>query len=441
MEDDLTLEEVLKMEKELSKLDTQGMGKLFGDLGDMDGLDDEGMEVQREQMLAEMRKYEENEGSWKRDAKKWAVTINAALITERCIDKAQLAGMGEEERISAILGVTHLHLDGAGLDRIENLEIVSNATHMFVQNNNISSLPNEFDWLTKLTHLNLAHNQLEKIEHLTVLDTLVALDVSYNKLRSLEVEELPRALETFDYRGNIALEAEEDEDKFLLSPLTGALRVCLLYLRELNGEEMAPMIEELRGEGAECDAPAVEDDAQPSAVSSSTEAVPAASSSSVGVSRIGALGTFEASGFKTEVNSIRDKLLTDHVKRRAERDRMLDHIINADVEDVGAADIDAFIAQDKVRRDDRSVDASFDVCGSIHEAVMHHKNVSTAGLDDELDAYRKDIAKKKEAVMERSKARRVVAEAGESATLQKARKELQVRQDKREKAASAAGRK
>jgi Leucine-rich repeat (LRR) protein len=105
-----------------------------------------------------------------------------------------------EEQAEKLLKLTHIHLDRENIVMIDNLaEYLGPITNLYLQHNLIERIEN-LEFLTNLKFLVLSNNQIEKIENLKCLKKLKFLDLSFNLIQEFNVEELPSSLIILDLR-------------------------------------------------------------------------------------------------------------------------------------------------------------------------------------------------------------------------------------------------
>ena len=104
-------------------------------------------------------------------------------------------------QMKALLGSARLRLDGLGVTRIDSLEAFAEATHLYLQRNDID-LMEGLDGLAALRFLCLAGNRIAAIEGLEELDALQLLDLRDNRIADLDGAYLPDGLRRLFLAGN-----------------------------------------------------------------------------------------------------------------------------------------------------------------------------------------------------------------------------------------------
>ena len=98
--------------------------------------------------------------------------------------------------------MTHISLEGKGIELIKNLEKCPGLTHIYLQENQIYTLVNDpFQGLKNLTQLSLYENRIDRMEGLLDLVNLRKLYLERNLISKLEGLEACRKLEEL-YLGN-----------------------------------------------------------------------------------------------------------------------------------------------------------------------------------------------------------------------------------------------
>ena len=83
--------------------------------------------------------------------------------------------------------MTHLHLDGQGLELVDNLGQCVNLSHVYLQDNLIYTLVNEpFKGLSKITQLSLYNNNIDRMEGFLDLVNLRRLYMEKNLLTKID---------------------------------------------------------------------------------------------------------------------------------------------------------------------------------------------------------------------------------------------------------------
>ena len=315
------------------------------------------IKMQRELILGELRKYEDEQGQWRKETKRSVQAISAVLLANKCLEKGEL---GEEETFKKLFTLTHIRLEDCNIEQIDNLDTVHQATHLSLQHNQIRVIE-ELEWLTNLVHLDLSHNRITTVEGLDMLANLTHLNLSHNPIDHLDVEEIPRSVTHIDLRGCPLISEEEAEEQ-----IRGLLQHHLENLQVFNG-----------GDGEILQ------------------------------------NTSKKSVLDVEVATTRNRLIAEHEEKCAERRNLVDRIYNADVENAAFGKV--------LEEEHKRFSSVFGEGGggggeiiekkeegniSLSSIADHQKKAGAALIDDKIGAFRESVKQQKMQMLQRSVARR-----------------------------------
>ncbi|KAL9646487.1 hypothetical protein ABK040_006481 [Willaertia magna] len=156
--------------------------------------------------------------------------ISATLVSEKnLLEKPN----GEEEFFNKLFSLTHLRLDRCNIAVIENIELYSNVTHIYLQyvgnfiiiinnlnfKNNIKELSHEFKFLPNLRFLALFNNKIQRIDdELKENEKLQYLDVSNNDITFIDFNALPKSLSILNLLNNSLNQGLEKETALEIFP-------------------------------------------------------------------------------------------------------------------------------------------------------------------------------------------------------------------------------
>lgn len=144
-------------------------------------------------------------------------------------DEKKPKKLDTDEQAEQLLKLTHIHLDRENIIAIDNLaEYLGPITNLYLQHNLINKIEN-LEFLTNLKFLVISHNQIEKVENLRCLKQLKFLDLSYNLIDDVDVDELPFSLIILDLRGNKCSLNEACNERLMR---------CGRNLKQLNGMQL-----------------------------------------------------------------------------------------------------------------------------------------------------------------------------------------------------------
>lgn len=92
--------------------------------------------------------------------------------------------------------LTHLHLENKQIEIVKNLELCTNLTHIYLQDNMIYTLVNDpFKDLSKMTQLSIYQNRIDKMEGFMSMVNLKKLYIEKNCISKLDGLDNCRMLE------------------------------------------------------------------------------------------------------------------------------------------------------------------------------------------------------------------------------------------------------
>eukprot|EP01065_Artemidia_motanka_P030642 TRINITY_DN36696_c0_g1_i1.p1 TRINITY_DN36696_c0_g1~~TRINITY_DN36696_c0_g1_i1.p1 ORF type:complete len:445 (+),score=142.79 TRINITY_DN36696_c0_g1_i1:29-1336(+) len=409
------------------RLDADELAALLAEercvLDGADGLDSaEEAAASRAQILREIGEFEQQVTAWRRERPAARpAEISASLIASRCLDNS--GGMhdaSEEERIDAILALTHVRLDGCGIGRIANLECMSETTHLYLQHNVIRRIE-ELDMLANLVVLMLSHNQIETVTGLSTLDCLRVLDLSHNRVSEAAPAEFPPSLRFLNLDGNPVAEDPDCRD---------ALIRVLPRLVEFGTAAVTAKEREAIG------APPLEDGEAPTEDGDEGEAADASSDP----------GAKPAE--PSEVDAVRERLITDYMAASRERHQELERVLAWDVDGMAGEQMDRALAAEhqsrEARRRQRGLltsaapesDASAAsqvvsagrlawMAADLQNAAAHQVKQATVEWEEAMDAGRRQLRERRDAAKKRSQDRQAQLLAGDSEAFTAAKSRLQ----------------
>ncbi|KAJ9464745.1 Dynein light chain 1 [Diplonema papillatum] len=184
------------------------------DLNELEELDAAELELQHEHIMADVKKYEDEEADWRKRPQskhKKGTRISSMLIAEHCLD-VDTRQKGEDAVIKAVLSLKEVTLLRLDIVDLSNLDCMMQLQRLSLPFNRISKI-DDLDLLSNLTTLILSHNQIRVIENLEALASLQVLDLSYNAIARLPSDlsqVLPASLTELDLRENPLLLDEND---------------------------------------------------------------------------------------------------------------------------------------------------------------------------------------------------------------------------------------
>jgi Leucine-rich repeat (LRR) protein len=126
--------------------------------------------------------------------------LSSRSVTPKDEDVRMAKSIKAEEQAEKLLKLTHIHLDRENIVMIDNLaEYLGPITNLYLQHNLIERIEN-LEFLTNLKFLVLSNNRIKKIENLKCLKKLKFLDLSFNLILKFNVDELPSSLIILDLR-------------------------------------------------------------------------------------------------------------------------------------------------------------------------------------------------------------------------------------------------
>ena len=146
---------------------------------------------------------------------------------------------GSQEEV--LKKLTYLHLEGKSIELVKNLNLCSNLSHIYLQENSIYTLVNEpFKGLSKLVQLSLYDNRIDQMEGFTELVNLKKLYLEKNMIKKLDGLENCRKLEEL-YIGNqeLASNVRFEFDEYSLAAISSTLRT--LDIPNANVENPRPL--------------------------------------------------------------------------------------------------------------------------------------------------------------------------------------------------------
>eukprot|EP01060_Flectonema_neradi_P021052 TRINITY_DN28564_c0_g1_i1.p1 TRINITY_DN28564_c0_g1~~TRINITY_DN28564_c0_g1_i1.p1 ORF type:complete len:430 (+),score=82.76 TRINITY_DN28564_c0_g1_i1:155-1291(+) len=319
------------------------------------------------------------------------VPVTAAMVAEHCLD-GPVKEKDEDERIEAIFKLTHIRLENLSITDIDGIEcITGKLTHLFLDSNKIANM-GEIQWLDNLTTLVLSNNLIEEIDGIDELSSLQTLNLSNNKLKPFNVvDKIPSSVMIADFTGNDLLCQTDIRDSLLLH---------LQNPQKINGINCT--VETVDEVSKEDDEPTLDK------TSNSTL-------------------SFGDEMFTSEVDTMREILLSDYQKKVALRNKEVDRLLCADVDEV-----DEFAATEKIIEDhkkQRQTAAQRRENSELLMVARHKCKLASASLSDQFSQLKNDIRSRKMDILSRSADRREkLSTEGESKAFIKARSTLEKEQ-------------
>lgn len=136
----------------------------------------------------------------------------------------------EHQLVERISTLSHVRLEGMGLEEISGLEVLGeSAVHLYLQGNSIRVIENLSPIAHHLQYLSLARNRIQDLCGLDSLHALRALDVANNELQIISPEALPRGLHYLITSGNPLQEMGEETWRRVMAGLP--------FLKSFNCDE------------------------------------------------------------------------------------------------------------------------------------------------------------------------------------------------------------
>eukprot|EP01062_Namystynia_karyoxenos_P066662 TRINITY_DN60579_c0_g1_i1.p2 TRINITY_DN60579_c0_g1~~TRINITY_DN60579_c0_g1_i1.p2 ORF type:complete len:502 (+),score=208.52 TRINITY_DN60579_c0_g1_i1:95-1507(+) len=407
------------------------------------GFDAAAAEADRERVLREVRDFEREVTEWRRApaAHSRGTAISASLIAARCCD---LSGASEEDRIEAILSVKQLRLDSCDIERIENLECMTQVTHCFLQHNRIHAIE-ELEVLPNLAVLILSHNQIEAVENLTELSELRVLDLSHNRITRAHPSEFPPSLRYLSLEGNPVAEREEHREELIRA---------LPQLVELDSQKVTAAERDLVGAPPlDGDGDGAEEDGGEEDGGAGTEEEAAEDAAGVDSPPAARGGDADLAAYRESVDAMRHKLLADYLSSSSDRARELERVLGCAVEGPEEQQLNRAVARERAEREERrrlrsalpaaaGAEAA-DELGSelqgitaagrravmaadLQSAAEHQSRVGAAQWEQAFTEGRQQLRDRRAEIRQRSRQRQEdLLQQGDSAAFAAAEKELQ----------------
>jgi len=149
-------------------------------------------------------------------------------IRTRNLPPELLEGGDADAITKALFSLKHVMVDGMNITELENLELMGEMSHVYLQRNKLKRLGG-LQFNKKLRFVSLADNEIEEVENVECLTDVIFLDLSNNKIT--KITDLPDNLRVLKLRGNPVADDPEVIRQIL---------DCLPYLKYLDDELVTP---------------------------------------------------------------------------------------------------------------------------------------------------------------------------------------------------------